>query len=150
MATGVAVIDVFVTLSDHGADLLAQMWTGVLPLQTVKYYKVGEGGYSDSPLQTHNIAVGDGGNAYSGTAWVLPIVPSSFRLEDLVGVQVLTDDGAGNLTGAGTGTVDYKTGEWSATFTANVLSGVPNYIELRLKTRGVVSASKTQDLGPGR
>lgn len=148
MDAGVTVIDVNVTLTDDGADLLAQMWTGVLPLQTVDYYKIGEGGYSDSPLQTHNIAVGDGGKTYSGTAWVLPIVPSSFRLEDLVGAQVLTDDGAGNLTGAGTGTVDYKTGIWSATFTASV--GVGDDIEIRIKTRGVVSAAKSQDLGPGK
>jgi hypothetical protein len=124
------------------------MWTGALPLQIVEYYKVGEGGYSDSPLLTHNIAVGDGGNTYSGTAFVLPIVPLSFRLEDVVGVQVLTDDGSGNLTGAGTGTVDYKTGVWSATFTSAV--GVGDDIELRFKTRGVLSAEKSQDLGPGR
>jgi len=46
----------------------------------------------------------------------LPVVPHTVVV--FAGTQSLTDDGEGNLTGSGTGTIDYATGAVDVTFTA--------------------------------
>lgn len=62
---------------------------------------------------------GDGGTvAFAGN---LTLVPIDLNFGDVVitdGTQVLTDDGAGNFTGDGTGTIDYITGAYNVTFNA--------------------------------
>ncbi len=47
-----------------------------------------------------------------------PIVPNSLTITGSNPVQVVTDNGAGALAGAGTGTVNYTTGAIALTFTA--------------------------------
>jgi len=61
------------------------------------------------------IGTGDGATTdFSGTITTTPVIPDTVVVQ--AGVQVLTDDGDGNLTGDGTGTVDYDTGAIVAVF----------------------------------
>lgn len=46
-----------------------------------------------------------------------PIIPTSITITGSNPLQVLTDDGAGNFIGAGTGTINYLTGAGSISFT---------------------------------
>jgi hypothetical protein len=65
----------------------------------------------------NNIALGDGSTAtFSGTLKVHPIVPGSFVITD--GVEIISDNGDGTMTGnlGGSGTINYVTGAWTATF----------------------------------
>lgn len=65
--------------------------------------------------QEQTVGTGDGVTAtFSGTFSNLPVIPDTVVIQ--AGSQVLTDDGDGNLTGDGTGTIDYDTGVASATF----------------------------------
>jgi len=69
------------------------------------------------------VDTGDGTDTYAFTLDDTAIVAGSFTLNDLVGVQTLTDDGAGALTGDGTGTIDYTSGAVTVVFTAAVTLG---------------------------
>lgn len=87
--------------------------------------------YNDSssvflPLENFSeiLGRGDGATAlYSGTLVFKPILAGSLSITD--GTETFTDDGAGNLTGnaGGSGSINYTTGAYSATFNANVASG---------------------------
>lgn len=71
-------------------------------------------------------ALGTGGmGPYLHTASNTPIFPGSVVISEAVSGQTVTDDGAGGLTGDGTGTVDYDTGDISVTFTANIALNDP-------------------------
>jgi len=71
---------------------------------------------------SENIGTGDGTTtSFSGTLSNIPIVEGGLSISD--GTQVLSDDGNGNLTGDGSGTIDYTTGEYSATFNTAPTSG---------------------------
>jgi len=63
-------------------------------------------------------AAGGATTAYAGTLAWKPVVASSVTIS--IGATVGTDDGAGNITGAGisTGTIDYNTGAVSITLSA--------------------------------
>lgn len=68
------------------------------------------------------IGAGDGATkAFTGTLASFPVEPGAAVITD--GVETFADDGCGNLTGdaGGTGTINYKTGAFSATFNVNVV-----------------------------
>lgn len=60
--------------------------------------------------------------AFSGSLGTTPILERTVVVQ--ADNQLLTDDGEGNLTGDGTGTVDYTTGAVSVVFGAPVPSGI--------------------------
>lgn len=65
--------------------------------------------------QETNIGTGDDATtAFSGTVANTPVIENTVLIQ--AGVQTVTDDGDGNLTGNGTGTVDYDTGVASVTW----------------------------------
>ena len=72
---------------------------------------------------TEEIDLGDGGAAYSGILDFFPIDPGSLSITD--DLEVFGDNGAGVLTGSlgGTGTINYTTGAWAATFNSVVAVG---------------------------
>lgn len=78
--------------------------------------------YQDWPLQyaVDNIATGDGvTNAFSGGLQNPPIIIGTLFItaDNTTGSQqVLQDQGDGTLTGDGTGTINYLTGAYTATF----------------------------------
>lgn len=75
--------------------------------------------YQDWPQQysVDSVAAGDGVTVlFEGTTQGFPIIAGSYFITD--GTQVLQDDGDGLLTGDGSGTIDYTTGEFSATFSS--------------------------------
>mgnify|MGYP003619103468 CR=1 FL=1 len=62
-----------------------------------------------------------GSTTYTGTLTNAPLLkkeasPSTYAVTFTDGTQVVTDNGAGVLTGAGTGTINYTTGAFSVTF----------------------------------
>ena len=71
----------------------------------------------------NNIAVATGGQDYSGTLAVHPIVAGTFLPTN--GVESFVDNGNGTLTGSagGTGTINYTTGAWTLHFNAAVIVG---------------------------
>lgn len=70
-----------------------------------------------------NFVLGNGTvGPYIFTLARTPITPGTVSITD--GVQIVTDNGAGVLTGGGTGTVNYLTGAVSVTFTVAVGVGV--------------------------
>lgn len=80
--------------------------------------------YQDWPQQyaVDNIATGDGvTQTFTGGLQNPPVIIGTLFItaDDPTGFQqVLTDNGDGTLSGNGTGTIDYLTGAYSATFTA--------------------------------
>jgi len=79
--------------------------------------------------KTQDISVGTGGiGPYVGTLDCLEILPGSVAVTDTAG-QELSDDGAGNLSGDGVGTIDYQSGAISVTFTGAVALGDPIRVE---------------------
>jgi hypothetical protein len=64
------------------------------------------------------IGVIDGVNDTYAIQVTPPVIPNSLTITGSNPVQVVTDDGAGNLVGAGTGTVNYVTGAIALVFTA--------------------------------
>lgn len=84
---------------------------------------------------------GDGTTGpYTHTASNLPITP--FSVTVTAPVQTVTDDGMGNLTGDGNGTIDYTTGEMSVTFNAVVAAAAAITVDYEHATDYVVTASK--------
>ena len=77
----------------------------------------------DWPLQYAVDTIGTGTGAlfvFNGTLQNPPLIRGSLYIND--GVTVLQDDGAGNLTGNGTGTINYITGAYGAVFTVAPLA----------------------------
>ena len=73
-------------------------------------------------VDTKSLGTGDGSNKdFSGTLTNAPLMPESVTVTD--GTKTLKDDGHGNLYGDGSGTVNYKTGKASASFTSAPSSG---------------------------
>lgn len=90
--------------------------------------------------KSFEIEEGDGGKVYAGTVDCHPILPGSVRVTDgaASSPQVLVDDGAGNLVGAGppgVSTVDYDLGLVNVTFTANVPGG--QFVMVTAQAQGV-------------
>ena len=74
--------------------------------------------YQDWPQQYNvdSVAGGDGVTTnFSGVTQGFPIIIGTYFITD--GIQVLQDQGDGTLSGDGTGTINYATGAFSATFT---------------------------------
>ena len=68
------------------------------------------------------LATGDGNTkAYTGTLGDFPVEPGTVVITDAV--ETFADDGVGRLVGdaGGTGTIDYRTGDYAITFAVNVL-----------------------------
>lgn len=81
---------------------------------------------------TETIGTGDGATTlFAGSITYIPITPSTVEIVTVSGgvEQVVTDDGAGNLTGDGTGTVNYLTGAFSVTFTVAPDTAEPIYFK---------------------
>lgn len=98
------------------------------------YIQYATGGQGGAPICESRIVAritneavdtGDGGMAYSGTLLNIPVRRGTLTITDAVGVQSVTDDGLGILSGNGTGTINYTTGDWTVTFTNNVGIGDP-------------------------
>ncbi len=75
------------------------------------------------PDVTGEVIGASGSAAYVGTLASFPLQGGTLTIEDAGGSQTLTDDGQGNLTGDGTGTINYTTGAFAITFDAITTSG---------------------------
>jgi hypothetical protein len=74
--------------------------------------------FQDWPQQyaVDQVGTGNGINpTFASTTQAFPIIPGSFFITD--SIQVLQDNGTGTLTGDGTGTINYLSGAYTATFT---------------------------------
>jgi len=78
--------------------------------------------YSSEVVEEETLSAGNGSlGPYTGSLSYIPVRPGSvqiFTQDDVGNARTLTDDGAGGLSGHGTGTVSYATGDISVTFTA--------------------------------
>lgn len=84
--------------------------------------------YQDWPIQyaQDSVATGDGVTTnFSGTTQAFPIIAGTYFITD--GTQILKDDGTGNLTGDGSGTINNVTGAFNATFTSAPASSATIY-----------------------
>lgn len=74
---------------------------------------------------------------FTATLAPIPVLPGSVRIDNNnTSAQVLVDDGCGNLTGHGTGTVNYGTGAVTVALTTAPASG-----------KTVLSSHKTKPVG---
>jgi hypothetical protein len=95
------------------------------------YFAIGEKGgsaYRESRIVHTLVGVAMAGTINSSNktftlAGTVQIARGSITITGSTPLQVVTDDGLGNLTGAGTGTVNYLTGAISVTFTAAPTAG---------------------------
>ena len=81
--------------------------------------------YTDEVVSEEAIGTGDGATAnYTGNLAHIPVRPGTVRITD--GTQVVVDNGNGALVGdvnaLGTNTINYATGAYDVTFTANVVN----------------------------
>lgn len=142
-----------------GRDEFASYLGSLLSGGYVKSFRLGEGGYRQSPLTSNEkVNIGNGGTAYSNTGPIagnaasfsfLPLVPKSITVAG--GTNTATDMfGDGNLydlaTGTLIGTINYKTGSWSLVFLSGVAGGVD--ILASYRTRGQVQ-NRGEDLASG-
>lgn len=68
------------------------------------------------------LGTGDGGTkAYSGSLAWTPVIAGRLTITD--GTQVIVDTGVGTFSGDGTGTINYSTGAYAISFTANCVAG---------------------------
>jgi len=97
---------------------------GILPVGLILTEKSGEGiPYVETADEV--LGTGDGATkAFSGTLTNFPVHPGSVVVGD--GTEAFRDDGYGRLVGdaAGTGTIDYETGDIAVSFNANVTNAV--------------------------
>jgi hypothetical protein len=110
-----AVIDLFDSqLIQAGQDFkISYLYTAVQGAEGVAYAIV------DSIVAgiKEEITIGTGDDAtvtFSGTIATTPVIENTVLVQ--AGVQSVTDDGDGNLSGDGTGTVNYETGAISVTW----------------------------------
>lgn len=68
-----------------------------------------------------------GSGPFIATLPVVSIVPGTVDVTDCE-LQFLTDDGLGNLTGDGNGTIDYETGDITVNFSSPVRGGFPTRV----------------------
>ncbi|HOX30909.1 MAG TPA: hypothetical protein PLB91_01190 [Spirochaetales bacterium] len=90
----------------------------------------------------------DGANkAFTATLSPAPVLPGSVKIDNNnVAAQSLVDDGHGRLEGDGEGTVNYETGEVSATFTTAPAAGKTVLIAHKTRPVGVnVGACDTEE-----
>lgn len=74
--------------------------------------------FQDYPIETNKLVVAQGNGVLSTFVFstsAFPVLPNSFYITD--GVQIVQDDGSGNLIGNGTGTINYITGAGTVNFT---------------------------------
>jgi len=139
----------FTSDPDDAEDERVQYLAGILTEGYISYFKLGEGGYALAAGTTsEQIATGGGVTDYTGTITIgdMPLAPGEVEITD--GTQSLTDASAdGTLSGDGSGTVDYKTGEVTVSFNSAVTLGTP--INAVFKIRGADSAAVTKDAGNG-
>jgi len=66
--------------------------------------------YGEAEIEDEALATGDGSSTTIGTSTLgsAPIVPGTLKISD--GDQFIMDDGAGNIIGNGTGTINYTSG----------------------------------------
>jgi hypothetical protein len=107
---------------------------GITPANTpnfdaLRYFPIDQNYTLDSEI---NKVIGTGTGATAAFSYnpapFRPIVPGTVSVTSINttnGAMALVDDGNNNMTGDGTGTVDYTTGVISVTFNANVKSGSP-------------------------
>jgi hypothetical protein len=133
-------MDFKVIIIDGGATWIANRLKRPDLYDPITKFKLGEGGWSTSSLWTQEVGA-SGSTDYSGTlSWRLPIARNEFELTD--GTLSLTDDGLGGLTGDGSGTINYKTGVFTATFSSTTTAAV----DAKFKYWGKQSAQKKQVL----
>lgn len=105
--------------------------------------------FGNMAYRDNNSALGNGGMVYSGTIPVHPIhAGTSFFPFTITAVgspdQVISDStGSGVLSGDGTGTINYTTGAWTATFTSNVSANNNIYIDYQPNTSRPIMGLKT-------
>ena len=90
--------------------------------------------------ETKELGVGDGSTKdFSGTLTLNNLSPGSVTVTDgaTATPQTLQDDGSGRLYGDGEGTVNYRNGEVSVSFTAAPANGNPVSVTAVNKPKGV-------------
>lgn len=122
----------FVYGSDKGAIRKGQV------VEDTQGYTSAADMYSSERVELETVAQGNGGKGpYAGSLSYVPIRPGTVSITAPPQAggsdMVVTDDGAGGLTGDGTGTVDYSNGAVSVTFTpdnvdaADIVSATYDY-----------------------
>lgn len=127
------------SIADFQAKFGGFISNGLAPLMLLAFFRnggsraavvrvVGAGalpssGALNQQVAPETIGAGDGiATVLSATISAAPVLPGSLVINYVSTTpQVITDNGAGALTGAGTGTIDYDTGDISITF-----SGAPD------------------------
>jgi len=120
----------------------------------ISYVKWGEGGWVQGPqIIGEQIDTANGGKVYSSSGVsaspieTIPVVFESLIISGGAG-YILSDDGEGNLTGDGSGTVNYRTGEWALEFDSNLVGGQPILCAYRGWAKGY-SDTYGQDIDNG-
>ncbi len=129
----------------RGRDEWIKYLGGLVTGGSIKYFKLGEGGWRPSPEYSEQIGTGIGSITVLCTFSAVPILNESVTITCLG--KTLIDDGNGNLTGDGTGTINYKAGTAVATFTISIPGGTA--VNATYKTRGRISRNLVQDIGEG-
>jgi hypothetical protein len=140
-------------ITDAGWDTLVKFFTGIITDGNISYFKLGEGGWSQSDVWLNTVATGDGGADYSGSLNFLPVIRTTLCFT--AGAQLAIDvpaspyDGTGTISGAGgtTGTINYKTGAWTITWGSAVTLATP--ITASYRYHGVKSVPKSHSVGTG-
>ncbi len=133
-------MDIEFVLTDNGIDEFVRRCVNLSENGFFSYFKLGEGGFELS--DTYNESVnGDGGTDYSIELTHTPVEKSNFQITG--SSQTLTDDGNGNLTGDGSGTIDYKSGDVEVRFN----NSVTGFVTSTYKYRGRLSSEKEKVIG---
>jgi hypothetical protein len=92
------------------------------------YFRIGEGGWLPTTINNESMSVAPGGTTnFTGNFVNKPIIPNSITIDEPTSAQTLTDDGSGNFTGDGYGTINYNSGEYDVTFTTAPPGGATVY-----------------------
>lgn len=128
--------------TDLGRDEFIKQAVGLIDDGYVKYFKLGEGGWSPSALISEQVGTGTGSPAVSCTFTKFPIVRGSIEIEAPTEGLTVIDDGEGGFTGDGSGIINYKTGVCSITFDSIIGGG--HAINAEYRYRGGISQQKTE------